>query len=414
VSYGEFSRVGDHVVISLPIQLDPLKLQVVSIPDNRVDWERTDAYVDSARAARYAATRGPDDFAALKESVSRALGDIALVEDPQRKLLMATEARQNLTKWLAEHYAYRASDVAQMAGWFDDIIARTRSAAGQPNFELSLMAANAAPPSVALLPPPDSTSTLQQSYQAAMLVDSPSDRISLLRAIQESLKGTTDPSLAPLRARVGTVLADEEHTTSIYSTYMRQVLRAAARLAAKADVQALITMSAHILEDDDRMGHKRPEELSSLLAAVDAKLEAARELRLERDQWEARQELRHAYFRAIAEPERALRLSRPALGAIEQLAGPAPDVLGRTKTRLTMAAQVLDLVKAPPQMTKAHALLVGAMQLATRAVESRFAAVQNGSMQQAKDAAAAASGALLLLDQATEEIQRSEAPPQLK
>jgi hypothetical protein len=145
---------------------------------------------------------------------------------------------------------------------------------------------------------------LQQGYAAAMLVDNAADRVSLLRAIQDSLKGRTDPSLAPLKMKVGTVLADEEHTTSIYATYVRQVLRAAARLAAKADVQALITMSAHILDDDDRMGHKRPQELSSLLAAVDAKLEAARELRLERDQWEARQQLRHAYFRAIAEPER--------------------------------------------------------------------------------------------------------------
>ena len=53
LSYGEFSRVGDHVVISLPLELNPLKLQVVSIPESRVDWAKTDAYTDSARATRY-------------------------------------------------------------------------------------------------------------------------------------------------------------------------------------------------------------------------------------------------------------------------------------------------------------------------------------------------------------------------
>ena len=414
VSYGEFSRVADHVVISLPIQLDPLKLQVVSIPESQVDWQKTDAYTDSARAARYAATRGPDDFAALNGSVSQALNDIALQPDPQRKLAMATEARQNLTKWLADHFAYRASDVAQMAGWFDDIIAKTRTAAGQPNFELSLLAANAAPPATPLLPTPDDRSMLEQSYEAALMADSAPERISLLRAIQESLQGHGDRSLAPLKSSVNARLNGEEQTTTSYATYVRQVLRAAARLAAKADVQGLIDMAAHILEDDDRMGHKRPEQIASLLTAVDAKLEAARELRLSRDQWEARQQERYAYYHAIALPERALRLSRPALAAIQQLAGPAPNVLGRAKVRLTMAEQALRAVQPPAQMATAHSLLVGAMQLATRAVENRFAAVQNGSMQQARDAASAAGGALLLLDRATQELQRSEEPPQLK
>jgi hypothetical protein len=414
VSYGEFSRVGDHVVISLPIQMDPLKLQVVSIPEDRVNWEKTDAYADSARATRYAAVRGPADFAALNASVSQALNDIGLQQDPQRKLAMATEARQNLTKWLADHFGYRASDVAQMASWFDDIIAKTRTAAGQPNFELSLIAANAAAPSTPLLPTPDDTSMLEQGYQAALMADSAAERTSLLRAIREALQGRSDASLVPLRTSVATRLADEERTTSSYSTYIGQVLRAAARLAAKADVQGLIDMAAHILDDDDRMGHKRPEQIASLLTAVDAKLEAARELRLARDQWEARQQERYAYYHSIALPERALRLSRPALSAIQQLAGPPPDALGRAKVRLTMAAQALNAVKPPPQMETAHSLLTGAMQLATRAVENRFRAVQGGSMQQARDAASAAGGALLLFDRATQELQRAEAPPQLK
>jgi hypothetical protein len=173
-------------------------------------------------------------------------------------------------------------------------------------------------------------------------------------------------------------------------------------------------MSARILDDDDRMGHKRPDEVASLLTAVDAKLEAARELRLARDQWEARRQERYAYYHAIEVPERALRLSRAALTEIQQMAGPAPDALGRAKVRLTMAQHILDVIKPPQQMQSIHALIVGAMQLATRAVESRFAAVQGGGMPQARDASSAAAGALLLLDRATHDIQQAEAPPQLK
>jgi len=415
VSYGEFSRVGDHVVISIPVQLDPLKLQVISIPDDRVDWARTDAYNDSARAARYAVTRGPDEYAALNRLVSQQLADINATEDRDRKIALATAARQNLTKWLSEHFGYHAKDVAQMEAWFDEIIAKAQNASGKPNFELSLVAANAVPPSVPLLPTPDSATVLRQSFEAAKLVDSAADRISLLRAIRDALQTQPgDSALAPLRAAVTKTIAEEEKTTSTYSTYVRQVLHAAARLAAKADVQALIDMAARILEDDDKMGHKRPDEVASLLAAVDAKLEAARELRLTRDQWEAQRQQRYAYYRAIEIPERALRLSRSALTAIQQLAGPAPDVLGRAKTRLTMAHDILKMVKPPTQMEPVHALMVGAMQLATRAVENRFAAVQGGGMQQARDAASAAGGALLLFDRATEEIQRMEAVPQLK
>ena len=83
-------------------------LHLLSIPSDSVDWEKTDAYADSVRAARYAQTRGPDDFALLSAAVSMALTDIALTSDPQRKIAMAAEARQNVTRWVAEHYGYRA------------------------------------------------------------------------------------------------------------------------------------------------------------------------------------------------------------------------------------------------------------------------------------------------------------------
>ena len=44
------------------------------VVQDAVDWEKTDAYADSARAARYAGTRGPDDFALLSNAVTVASG----------------------------------------------------------------------------------------------------------------------------------------------------------------------------------------------------------------------------------------------------------------------------------------------------------------------------------------------------
>src|SRR5207249_3390870 len=63
VSYGELARVNDRVVFSMPTGLaaptdaagaiPPLHL--VNIAADRVDWDRTDRYAETARAAHYIA-----------------------------------------------------------------------------------------------------------------------------------------------------------------------------------------------------------------------------------------------------------------------------------------------------------------------------------------------------------------------
>src|SRR6185503_12313519 len=112
LSFGEFARVADRIVVSLPVGQ---ALQMLSLPADSVDWERTDAYAESVRANRYAATRGPDDLALLSGAVSRALSDISIVRDPNQKIAMALEARQNVMRWAAEHFGYEAGRVAQLA-----------------------------------------------------------------------------------------------------------------------------------------------------------------------------------------------------------------------------------------------------------------------------------------------------------
>ena len=68
VSYGDFARVADRVVFSIPIGgLDTPSpaLHLVSIAESAVDWERTDGYAQATRARHYAATQGETDFDAL-------------------------------------------------------------------------------------------------------------------------------------------------------------------------------------------------------------------------------------------------------------------------------------------------------------------------------------------------------------
>src|SRR5262245_53338989 len=204
VSYGEYARVGDRLVVSLPLggSDDTPQLQLLSLPSDAIDWDKTDAYAESARAARYAQTRGPDDFAQLSNAVTIALSDIALTQNPERRIAMATEARQNVMTWASEHYGYRAKNVAEFAGLFDKVIAEAR---GQPGFDLSLVANMAEAPSVPMLPAPNLRETTEQAMRAAALAPDASDRTSLLRSIEKVL-GSMDgrPAwAASLRARAG-------------------------------------------------------------------------------------------------------------------------------------------------------------------------------------------------------------------
>ena len=94
VSYGEFARVGDRVVLSIPIGelSDTPTLQLVSIPQSSVDWERTERYAAAVRARRYGETRGEADFALLGARVVEALN-----------LISSTEIRRGGSRWRRKH-----------------------------------------------------------------------------------------------------------------------------------------------------------------------------------------------------------------------------------------------------------------------------------------------------------------------
>jgi hypothetical protein len=424
LSYGEFARVSDRVVVSIPLgeTVAGPDLHLVSIPSDSVDWEKTDAYADSVRAARYAGTRGPDDFALLNNAVTIALTDIALTTDPARKIAMAGEARQNVTRWIAEHYGYRAEEVARMASLFDHVVAETRAAAGEKNTDLSLIANFAMAPTAPLLPSPTARESVEQALRAAALAPDATERMSLLRAIERTLVDA-DPASPPgfgatsggwvalLRGRATGALAVEERASRGYDALTRDTLRTADRYARLADVTGVERVIRRALGEDDRLGQRRPQEMASLLAMLDGKLDAARRLRLARDSWAARAEEWSRYRMAIAEPLALLHVSRDSLDQIRRLAGPSRASLRRLATSTARATTLFAAVVAPPEAAEAHAILKNAIQLGSRAAESRQRALMSGNMNVAWEASAAAAGALMLLDRASGELTILQSPP---
>ena len=415
LSYGEFARVSDRVVMSVPLGSSTAAgpdLHLVSIPSDAVDWDKTDAYADSVRASRYAGTRGPDDFAVLSGAVTRALTDIGLTTDANRKIAMAAEARQNVTRWIAEHYGYRAADVARMASLFDEVVAETRAAAGIKNFDLSLIANLAAPPSVALLPAPTLQESVELALRAAVLAPDATERTSLLRAVERVL---TDAAGAPwtpsLRVRIGGALAVEDRAGRGYEALTREALTTADRHARLADVTGVERVIRRALTEDDRLGQRRPQEMASLLAMLDGKLDAARRLRLARDNRAARSEEWRRYHAAVAEPLAIMRDSRDSLDQIRRLAGPSRARLGRLAARTARARTIVAAAVAPADGAGVHGLLTNAFQLASRAIESRQRAATSGDMKIAWEASAAAAGALMLFERASEDLKALQTAP---
>jgi hypothetical protein len=412
VSYGEFARVADRVVVSLP--LNPATttaapaLHLLTIPVDTVDWEKTDAYADSVRAARYAATRGPDDFAMLNEAVSRALSDIALTADPARKVSMAVEARQSVMTWAADHFGYRAERVAELASLFDMVIAETRAQGGAVNVDLSLVANMAAPPSAPLLPPPSFEDHMDQALRAAALSPDASERVSLLRAIEKVLLETAaagpTTTVTPLYARVRSALAVEERASRAYEGLTRDLVRSADRYARAADVTGVERVIRRALSEDDRLGQRRPQEMAALLATLDTSLDAARRLRLARDNWAMRMAAIRTFRAAVAHPLSLLEVSRDSLDQIQRLAGPSHVRLQRLGTRMATATQLIGALTVPAEGASVHAILKSAVQFAARAGESRLRAVATREMLPAHEASAAAAGALMFLERAIEEL----------
>lgn len=411
VSYGEYARVSDRVVFSVPLndQVDNPKLQLISIPDKSVDWTQTEAYATAVRAKRYADARGEEDFTLLAGRVTEALNDIALAKDPRRRVEMAEEARRNLAAWPAANYGYRSADVAQLVGTLDDVVAEMRVAAGMNQFDLSLVATATPPAPMPLLPAPDLQQSLDTAYRAAVMASDPSEKISLLRTLKTELTAPEAKSVwaTSLSTKVADSLAAELRVENAYNDLVRRTLRDTQRRVARADVKGLQQSIAAALSTDARLGGKRPGEMAGLLATLDRRLDEARRIRLARDSWVVRLEEMKIYRDAIAVPRNRIATLIPWLKAVSDLSGPNPKYLRPFEDRATAALKDLNAVTPPAELQTAHGLFTASLQMMRQAASLRRTALSSNTMKLAWDAAAAASGAMMLADRAAEELTRT-------
>jgi hypothetical protein len=419
VSYGDFARVADRVVFSIPIgglEGASPSLQLVSISESVVDWERTDRYVQAMRARRYAATRGEQDFETLSVAVARALSEVATTRDPAQRVSRARDVQRVLAAWPKAHYGYRAADVAELSQLLDEAVSELKAAAGQSRFDLALVAsASALPPDEPELPPPTLRESIQQALSVATLTPAPAERISLLQSVLTSLDQIAEPEAwtALLRSKARIDLATELETEKEYGDLVKRVISSADERVKRADVKGIERLVKTVLKADDKLGRKRPQVAASLLATLDGRLDSARRLRLARDAWILRVRTLNEYERRIRSAMERLQRSVESLEQIKALSGPSPNALPSLSERISDALRDLKMVRPPFEAAEVHGVLISACQMAVRAVASRRMAITASDMKMAWEASSAAAGALMFIERAREDLRKLSAPPVL-
>ena len=412
---GEYARVDDSVVCSLPLDAADTTT-VVTIEAGQVDWARSDAYAASLRSAIYAETRGERDFAELSLAIANMLNEVGQTTDNARRLGLALEARRRLAAWPVEHHNYRAADIQQILQLVDDAISDFRAASGG-QFDLAFHATAVQEPTAVLLPVPTADERAATAAALADRMQNPTERLSLLEAIAATLTRANATAASASLARIGREvdvrLAREREIDGAYSKLSADVARRSRAAATRADVRAVERAIELATSGDRRLGGQRPDRVAALLATVQADLDAARRLRLARDQWAVKAVTFRSYKQSVAQPVSELTLMQRGLDDIKRLAGPTAPVLRRLADRASTAVRGLGLVVPPSDLAAIHALFVSAAQLAGQAVAVRQHAVESGAIDRAWQASAAAAGALMLLQRAERDLAQALVPPVL-
>jgi hypothetical protein len=426
VSYGEYARVGDRVIFSMPIGAVPAgsatepNLHMVNIPAEAVNWTATAKYARATRFAQYVETRAESDYAAFTGDVAAVLNAIVLNKDPKTRLEMAVGARRRLASWPRDHYGYRAGDVADVLGMLDEAISSMRAAAGETTFSLDLIADAGTPMAAAdsLMPNPTPEELITQAMAVAKVTDVAADRIAVLNAVVSAIdnSGAILPKgwAKSVRKQAMSAAAHEGLIERRYTAISASTLKRASQAAARADVRSVEAVIASVRHRDAQLGRKRPEEINALLVQVQISLDAARQLRLVRDRWKERIGSYRAYLKAIAPVVETLARAQRDLDNIKRLAGSeAVDLVALTDW-IGIGAKRLNTVAVPDELKSAHALLVSALNLADNAVRTRRSAVMSGELRSAWDASSAAAGSMTLFTRAQEDMEAVVKLPQIR
>jgi hypothetical protein len=309
--------------------------------------------------------------------------------------------------------------VRQVLGVLDEVISDLRVKAGQTAFALDLIATVEPPlPPAPAMAAPSAAESIAQAVALAKVSDVPADRVSILRAVVAAIddprNGTKDSWAKKTRRWAISTVGQEVAVDRRYSELSSTTLQNASAAAGRANVRDVETAQAMAERKDVEMGRRRPDLMRSLLAQVQAQLDAARKLQLARDQWRERVGALRVYLEAVTPVFDALDRAQGTLDNIKKLVGSEAAVLVSLDSRLQEAAKRLRAIAVPDELKPSHALLQSAVSLADNAVKTRRQAVVSGELKLAWDASSAAAGSMVLFAKAREDMEAAVTLPQIR
>jgi hypothetical protein len=420
VSYGEFVRLADSVIFSMPVggSPDQPRLQVATVRSELVDWTRTDRYAASARYQRYATTRGEEDYLRLNNEVAGVLNTIALSTDRPQALAIAEQARRTVAEWPQSHFGYRLDDIREIVSVLDHAISSLRAVGGASPFELSLVAMASPPEVEPLMGMPSVREQLDQMLSMATITPTPSERMAFLQAAQalvtEGAARLSESEASSYGREVERAIRTEVEIEKRYSDLSRRSLDQATRAAQRADSPAIERIAARVRVEDTKLGQKRPQLVEALNTSLQGKLADSRHLRLLRDQWALRRETYRQYQQSVGASLLLLVKSAASLRAIRTLEGPSPDRLLALRSQLSGGADRLERMYTPEYLRDVHERLVGAWRFAENAARARFEAISKADATAAWEASSSAAGALMMLARVQQDLTTLLSPPRLQ
>jgi hypothetical protein len=265
---------------------------------------------------------------------------------------------------------------------------------------------------------PSARQQLDQIFKVISMTSRASERVALLHSamgvLAEADSSLTEVDAAALRRSTEAQIREELDVDARYALLSDRLIEKATRAAGRARISDVQRVLTDIPKEDAKLGRQRPELVQALHAAIQRRLDDARQLRLLRDRWTVRQSLYRDYQRSVGTQLLQLVKAQPSLEAIRRLEGPAPDVLQALRARLSGGAERLRRLRTPEDLRVTHDLLVGAWRFAENAAQARLDAIAAADIATAWEASSAAAGALMMLSRAQQQLRELLEPPRLQ
>ncbi len=335
---------------------------------------------------------------------------LVATENHAARSSIAIKTRRQVFDWSLAHYGYRYDELQEIVAMFDARLAH-------------LAPDQVGPVRVTLLPsPPPSSPSIDldspiaiatQAMTAARLTSVPAERTGLLQGVLGLIATEADRLPGDWRRdmtrQVTAWLQLEDQLDRAYGEMVVMLLARAHLATREADVAEVVAVAIDLATGDDELGTRRPGMVSAAAVTIEQMREEAMALDHARRAWATRSSRHEAvgeWFGRTLLKANEYRSLVEGIGSQTVSAFDAAVLERRFRTLL----DTLETPRSPAGFEGVHSLLRRALQLAAGAARLRR---QSEDPARARDAASAASGALMLLDETEAKLGRLLSYPEL-